>query len=348
MAELGRIALFGSGESAPGAHRIHRRIMQQLRSPVRSVIVETPAGFEPNSAGVAQGVARYLDHHLQEFQPHIDIIPARKRGTAHSPDDPRLAPPIFAANYLFMGPGSPTYAARQLRDSFIWHSLLAQHRRGAALVFSSATTIAVSRRALPVYEIYKVGEDLHWKDGLDFFASFGLSLVVVPHWNNNDGGEELDTSRCYMGQARYRALIEMLDRDVTILGIDENTGIIINPATGVCEVVGAGGAIVIRDGQRMPVESGGSFSAQDLGPWRLPEGSDDIPQAIWDAMAAADAARIAAGTAGPPAAVLEKVEAREQARNARDWARADQLRDEVLALGWQINDTPEGPEVVQA
>ncbi len=201
---IGPIALFGSGETSPAAQRIHHEVMSRLTTPVRAAIIETPAGFEPNSDMVAQKIADYLAHRLQNFSTRsTELVPARKRGTDFSPDDPAMAEPIFRANYVFMGPGSPTYAVRQLRDSFTWHSMLAQHRLGAAICFSSASTISVSKHALPVYEIYKVGEDLHWKDGLDFFAQFGLDLMITPHWNNNDGGDELDTSRCYMGQARY-------------------------------------------------------------------------------------------------------------------------------------------------
>jgi cysteinyl-tRNA synthetase len=37
---------------------------------------------------------------------------------------------------------------------------------------------------------------------------------------------------------------------------------------------------------------------------------------------------------------------REQARAARDWAEADRLRDELSARGWQVRDSPAGPELV--
>jgi len=52
------------------------------------------------------------------------------------------------------------------------------------LIFASAAAIAVSRHALPVYEIFKVGEDLHWKLGLDLFGQYGLDLTIVTQWNN--------------------------------------------------------------------------------------------------------------------------------------------------------------------
>ena len=86
-----------------------------------------------------------------------------------------------------MGPGSPTYAVRQLADSLAWHRLIARHRVGATLALASAAVIAISALALPVYEIYKAGQDLHWQPGLDLFGAYGLKLVFVPHWNNAEG-----------------------------------------------------------------------------------------------------------------------------------------------------------------
>jgi len=44
------------------------------------------------------------------------------------------------------------------------------------------------------------------------------------------------------------------------------------------------------------------------------------------------------------ALVAERLEARE----ARDWARADLLRDQLRAAGWLVRDTPAGPELVAA
>ena len=39
---------------------------------------------------------------------------------------------------------------------------------------------------------------------------------------------------------------------------------------------------------------------------------------------------------------------REQAREARDFARADELRDRLAALGWTVRDTPEGARLVRS
>ena len=39
-------------------------------------------------------------------------------------------------------------------------------------------------------------------------------------------------------------------------------------------------------------------------------------------------------------------DARERARQARDWGEADRLRDALRALGWEVRDGPDGPELL--
>jgi cysteinyl-tRNA synthetase len=46
-----------------------------------------------------------------------------------------------------------------------------------------------------------------------------------------------------------------------------------------------------------------------------------------------------------PAEVVALAEARDRARAQRDWAAADRLRDELLAVGWEVRDGPDGPEL---
>jgi cysteinyl-tRNA synthetase len=48
-----------------------------------------------------------------------------------------------------------------------------------------------------------------------------------------------------------------------------------------------------------------------------------------------------------PPEVISVVEARDAARAARDWARADALRAEIEALGWNIVDAPTGPTLTR-
>jgi cysteinyl-tRNA synthetase len=48
-----------------------------------------------------------------------------------------------------------------------------------------------------------------------------------------------------------------------------------------------------------------------------------------------------------PREVLDLAREREEARKARDYKRADEIRDKVTAMGYTIEDTPQGPRVVR-
>ena len=48
-----------------------------------------------------------------------------------------------------------------------------------------------------------------------------------------------------------------------------------------------------------------------------------------------------------PAEVRALVEARTVARTAHDWSRADALRADLERLGWDVTDTPDGPELTR-
>ena len=51
---------------------------------------------------------------------------------------------------------------------------------------------------------------------------------------------------------------------------------------------------------------------------------------------------------GVPAEVTALVERRAAAKKAKDWATADALRAQIIALGWVVEDTPQGPKVSRA
>lgn len=345
----GIVVLFGSGEATSSGRRVYDWLLNRVSQPARVAILETPAGFQPNSAQVAEKIADFLRLHLQNYQLQITIVRARRHGTPFSPDDEGIVSPILLASVIFLGPGSPTYAIRQLRGSLAWHTVLARHRQGAALVLASAATITASNHALPVYEIYKAGEDLHWRPGLDLFAPYGLSLVFISHWNNREGGANLDTRYCYMGQERFEQLLAMLPSDANIVGIDEHTALIIDTATESCQVMGQGTVTLLRQkgaqGEQrfMP---GQIFDIAELGPFKRIEPQSGIPSNIWERVLAAQSEARAVATMPPSSEVLSLVRTREVARINSDWDTADVLRKQILALGWQLNDTQNGPGLI--
>ena len=335
---LGKIVLFGSGETSASGRAIHDRLMAELPRPVIVAILETPAGFQPNSEHVAREVGEFMTARLKNYQPEVRIVPARKKGSGFSPDDPHLLEPLLDANYVFLGPGSPTYAARNLEGTLALEYLLERHRAGAVLCFASAATLAVGAKVLPVYEIFKAGSDLYWADGLDIFGLFGLELAIVPHWNNNDGGVHLDTSRCFMGQQRMDQLRQLLPASTVVLGIDEHTALIFDFQQGQGLVLGKGSITISSEAGEKVYSNGDSFALTELGPYHLPP---SVTPSRPPARARAQKPSPEPTTLPPQVAHL--VSLREDARRAQDWAGADALRQQIADLGFEVQDTRQGP-----
>jgi cysteinyl-tRNA synthetase len=55
---------------------------------------------------------------------------------------------------------------------------------------------------------------------------------------------------------------------------------------------------------------------------------------------------LAEAEAGGDAVAEALLEEREQARAAKDFARADEIRDELVTLGWEVRDSAEGAKLV--
>lgn len=337
----GPIALLGSGETGPVGGLVYDLMARRAGTPFRVAILETPAGFQPNSARVAGKVAEFLQTRLHGNRPQIELVAARRRDGPDSTESASVTAPVLTAEMIFLGAGSPTYTATHLAGSLAWYRLIARQRRGAGLAIASAAAIAMGAHVLPVYEIYKVGAELHWQPGLDLFGPFGLNLAFLPHWNNAEGGAELDTSRCFMGLERYAQLRELLPEDVTIVGVDEHTALVVDLHAGLAEVYGRGVVTIARGGEEDQVARGQTIGLRELGPFRMPDLAEGVPPQVWADLEAAAAAPVASA----PPAVLTLVEERQAARARRDWAAADSLRQRIAALGWQVQDTAAGPHL---
>jgi hypothetical protein len=106
-----------------------------------------------------------------------------------------------------------------------------------------------------------VGEEVHWVEGLNLLGQFGLPVVVIPHWNNAEGGTH-DTRFCYMGEPRLIRLETMLPPGTPILGVDEHTACILDFSSGQVLIRGVGEVTlrhggeqkVFRDGEALRIE----------------------------------------------------------------------------------------------
>jgi hypothetical protein len=108
---------------------------------------------------------------------------------------------------------------------------------------------------VPVYEIYKVGEEPRWLDGLDLLSELGISAAVIPHYDNAEGGHH-DTRFCYLGERRLQVLEEQLPPDTHVIGVDEHTGVVIDLDAASATVVGNGRLTIRVHGRSVEYAAG--------------------------------------------------------------------------------------------
>lgn len=232
------LLLFGSGEIAPSSVDIYRQTFLALnKRHLKISLITTPAGFQPNVEHVYGEIKDFLTASLPDFNLTINIIFANTSTDARNPE---IVSELDNSDVIFMGPGSPTYAVKHLNGTPLLTKVIDLIKNGSTLILASAATITCSRFAIPVYEIFKVGEKLHWMDGLNIFKDIWEEVTIIPHFNNTEGGADLDTSYCYLGKDRGSRLLSMLPGKTKVLGLDEHTALIIDLGTKVQSIKGKG------------------------------------------------------------------------------------------------------------
>ena len=254
----GTIVLMGSGELTATMVEVHKELLACLPNPPAAVFLDTPAGFQLNVDQISEKAVAYFQTHVQQT---LTVASLKSIDDSTPLAVEQTLQRLRSADYILIGPGSPTYAVRQLIPSPVPDIVANRIQAGGCLVAASAAALTVGRRTLPVYEIYKVGAELHWVDGLDILKRFGFDLVIVPHWNNAEGGTH-DTRYCFMGRTRFLQLEALLPPDVAILGLDEHTACIIDLNKQTVNVRGIGRVVlrrskkevVFKKGDRIPID----------------------------------------------------------------------------------------------
>ena len=212
--------------------RVHRLLVERLgAAPVDAVLLDNPYGFQENADEISLRTISYF-RNLQiplavASWPTADDALRRERALVRVKD----------ANYVFSGPGSPTYALKVWEPSRLRNVLGDKLTNGGCVAFSSAAAATLGVATVPVYEIYKVGATPYWAPGLDLLAQLGLRAAVIPHYDNAEGGTH-DTRFCYLGERRLRALESMLDADTVVLGVDEHTAAVFDLDADTVTVLG--------------------------------------------------------------------------------------------------------------
>lgn len=255
LSKKGTIVLMGSGELTATMVEVHKALLAGLGERPRAVFLDTPAGFQLNVDQISQKAVEYFQTRIK----HPLAIASFKSHDAFTSFEAEQAfRALREADYVLIGPGSPTYAVRQWLQTSIPDILTRRIEEGGCLVAASAAALTVGLFTMPVYEIYKVGSELYWADGMNILGRFGFNLVVIPHWNNAEGGTH-DTRFCYMGESRFEKLEALLPDDVSVLGLDEHTACIIDLEREEAMIRGLGQVTLRHCSAEMFLEKGERF-----------------------------------------------------------------------------------------
>jgi hypothetical protein len=345
---------------APGMTKVHRELLARLE-PVHAVNLDSAYGFQEN---VPQMSAKLEEYFAVSLHTTLTSLHLANYERASELERTIFKRQVRQANYVFAGPGSPSYALAQWAPLDLRSDLLSVLDANGTLCISSAAAVTLGAFTAPIYEIYKVGVVPYWLPGLNLLTEFGLNCVVIPHFNNNEG-ENYDTRFCYLGERRLRQLEQQLPEGVATLGVDEHTAVIFDFASDTINVRGRANGYW-REGETTTVLANGTTTSIDelrhgaalprpivatAEPSDPVQGADHLGRVVLDGGAEAlDAlgqlvqlARTGAEGFIDPTSLIEGVlAARRSARELAQYQLADQLRDVLVAAGVKVNDGPDG------
>jgi cyanophycinase-like exopeptidase len=357
------LVLLGSGETSPTMVTPHQQIFREIDGGGSSIYLDTSFGFQENADEISERIESYFRN---------SVGTEVTRASLRSSDDSAASigealAAVRVASWVFAGPGSPTYALDVWQQTGMAAALEDVLSRGV-VIFASAAALTAGTHTIPVYEIYKVGEQPTWRQGMDLLSKVtGLKAAVIPHFDNAEGGTH-DTRFCYMGERRLSLLEEQLPADTFILGIDEHTGVRIDLDEQRAHVFGRGPAgetvsvadIAAHAGTRLAnvrVESAEGVNARHLEEMLESGRVNDAVEALLNldeidrdidtrAVVHALITRLGQLAASPRVDVRSIVgpyidallEARQLARKNKRWDEADIIRDRLTELKVIIKD----------
>lgn len=268
----------GSGETAPTMAKVHRLLVNRLgEPPVDAVLLDSPYGFQLNADEISQRTIGYFGNlriplGVASWRTADDVL-VREQALAR----------IDSADYVFCGPGSPTYALGLWAHSPLPQVLAGKLAGGGCVTFASAAAATLGTVAVPVYEIYKVGAAPFWAGGLDLLSHIGLRAAVIPHYDNTEGGTH-DTRFCYLGERRLRLLESMLEAGTVVVGVDEHTAAVFDLDQDTVTVLGRASLTLRRQGVSTRFASGTTVALDELravaaGGAAVPESAREDPSA---------------------------------------------------------------------
>lgn len=217
---MGTLVLAGSGEFLPIMRAVDEMILRHTPGqPPRVAIVPTASGTEGTVPfdWIARGVAHFADLGCAAFG-----VPILDRSTVA---DPAHVAALAGADLIYLSGGNPRHLVETLRDSPAWTAIRTAHAGGATLAGSSAGAMALAELV-----VSPRSAEPSWQPALGLVLGIG----VLPHFDR-------------FGGARTGPLIAAAPADLTILGIDEDTVVLV--VEGIATVLGARTVSVLRHGE---------------------------------------------------------------------------------------------------
>ena len=339
--DINILTIFGSGETSPYMAKTYRFLFDiypnfNINSPV---ILNTPSGFQENSKIIGEKIFDY-------FEKRLNIKPVITSLNSDSISDltlKKVTDQIKHSDFIFSGPGSPTYALKIWKSTKIDKLLKSKISQPGIIAFASAAALTLGTYALPVYEIYKVGMKPYWEKGLDLTKFLGIKTIILPHYNNREGGDH-DTSYCFIGEKRFKKLLEKLPNRIIYIGIDEHTACIFNLNKGSLTVKGKGQVHIGSKSKIFSLNSGESVKSNEiLSKLKMSYNLKTVSTYKRKIKNTINVQKVN-DNKSPNTISMEishLLEIRKIARLNKNWNISDKIRSILASKGIEIKDTPE-------
>jgi cyanophycinase len=152
-----------------------------------------------------------------------------------SANDEEIAQSLRDAKLIYLLGGFTHYLGQTLKDSLAWNAAMDAYQNGAVIGGSSAG-------AMVMCEFYYHHNEKKVYKGLNLVPN----SLVIPHHNS-------------FGKRWAPKLLKDIP-NVTLIGIDEETGMIDDGEDGLWNVYGPGEVVLYRDGEVEAYKSGNTFS----------------------------------------------------------------------------------------
>ena len=322
------ITLFGSGETSPHMAKSYRDIFSNFSNNLsNNYLLDTPFGFQENHTSLSLKIIDYFNSKLSLKLDNLNFSDSNSVNNFTE-----FKNKLANADFIFSGPGSPTYAMNLWEKHEIKKPLESSLESGCIIAFASAAALTLGTFVIPIYEIYKVGENKSLLPGLDLLDFLNKETIVVPHFNNKEGGDH-DTTHCFIGEKRFKKILEKHYHDcceeLLTIGIEEHTALVFDLNQSLISVKGNGSVFIKSINGDLEIKNGESININEIN-------SNFIPsEAVNDNLENIEA------SSSKPTIELDieyLIDIRSQARANKNWELSDQIRDLLSQKNISISD----------